>query len=917
MAWWNRGREVAELRSQVAELNERAIGSLPWMDANRVPGISFGDGGPAHPSQLAAGVENALCLAPVYAASRVLADGIASLPLQVYINNGDDAARWSGPSVFDKPSAFPNTTIYDWIHQAMTSLALEGNAFGFIATRDGMGFPTTIEWMPPNLVHIDEDENSPVPNPMKVRYYYKGRHIPTEDMLHIRAFTLPGKVRGISPMKAFMLLVSQGLSMQKYGQDWFANGGFPPGVFKNTQQTVDEAQSSAIKGKLVSAIRRHEPLVIGADWDYNVIVVPPEQAQFVASTQMNATQIAAVYGIPAERVGGSRGNALTYCADYATEILTRDGWKTYDQVQQGDTALTLNVGTGLAEWQAVDAVNVFDGPHDVIEMRNKSHSSVTTPNHRWPVWIDTQTVKHGGHEWHYPAHWAIQTTEAMYSTARICAAAPGASPTEAKWSDAMAELVAWFYTEGYVAPSDGVVITQSDAVNPVNVARIRAALTEVFGPAVTTTRGAAVPAWRESYEERGMSRFHLNALAGRQLLDVAPGKVPSTAFLATLTRAQLELFIQTTLDADGNGGGRATLAQKDVHRLEAFQVACALAGRSGNIRPLKSGMFCMSVQNSVWRKPAGHREYVTQTTADGVWCPTTANHTWFARREGTCYFTGNTTVEQNSIELLTETLRPWMVRLECAFFGMLPARRYVRFNADAMIRTDTLTRHQIFQIDREIGMKPVDELRAIDDLEPLPNGAGTDMRPLGVIEQMARTTGVVPENVEGAPTDDVLNPPTAATPTTPAQAKTVGSMSPLVQPSTNGNSASNGKMPSASLDKPPGASQTAPTRSEPKLTPPGKAPKGDGLKPTRSLEDVARAWAEEQMSDHQMGVLRAEAGMFARRGGMEVGKYDEPLLDNGQFAWLLSMCRAAGKPAEYAIIDSSLNGNNPARTGGR
>src|ERR1019366_9194235 len=215
MAWWNRGREVAELRSQVAEF-ERAIGSVPWLDANRVPGISFGDGGPAHPSQLAGGVENALCLAPVYAAARVLADGIASLPLQVYINNGDDSARWSGPSIFDKPSAFPNTTIYDWIHQAMTSLALEGNAFGFIATRDGMGFPTTIEWMPPNLVWIDEDENSPVPNPMKVKYYYKGRFIPTEDILHLRAFTLPGKVRGVSPMKAFMLLVSQGLSMQKY-----------------------------------------------------------------------------------------------------------------------------------------------------------------------------------------------------------------------------------------------------------------------------------------------------------------------------------------------------------------------------------------------------------------------------------------------------------------------------------------------------------------------------------------------------------------------------------------------------------------------------------------------------------------------------------------------------------------------------
>ncbi len=308
---WIRRKELATLREEV-----RAISSVPWMDASQVPGIPFGDGGPARPSQLGGGgVDGALSLAPVYAACRVLADGIASLPIIVNTMDDGQPVPYPGPSMFApgrSPSASPHTTLYDWVHQAMTSLALEGNAFGWIATRDGMGYPTTIEWMPPSLVYIDEDETSPVPNPLRVKYYYKGRLIPTEDILHIRAFTLPGRMRAISPMKAFMALISQGRSMAEYGQSWFAAGGFPPGVLKSTAQTVDEEQSNQIKRTVTRAIRSRQPLVIGSDWEYNAVIVPPEQAQFIQSTQMTATQIAAVYGIDPERIGGQRGGNLTY-----------------------------------------------------------------------------------------------------------------------------------------------------------------------------------------------------------------------------------------------------------------------------------------------------------------------------------------------------------------------------------------------------------------------------------------------------------------------------------------------------------------------------------------------------------------------------------------------------------------------------
>ena len=180
--------------------------------------------------------------------------------------------------------------------------------------------------------------------------------------------------------------------------------------------------------------------------------------------------------------------------DSETEILTINGWRRCDQVRAGDPALTLNVGTGLAEWQPLEAVNVFEGPHDVIEMRNLTHSSVTTPGHRWPVMF----TSHGGRR----PGWDWRTTEAMPSDTRILAAAPVTAPAEPKWSDAMVELVAWLWTEGWAGKHGSVTLAQSDSANPGYVARIRAALTETFGPAGELFIRSR-PSWREDRDGAG------------------------------------------------------------------------------------------------------------------------------------------------------------------------------------------------------------------------------------------------------------------------------------------------------------------------------------------------------------------------------------------------------------------------------
>lgn len=289
-------RDVALRVLRVKPEEQRAI-SVPW-DV----------GGPTRSGSVSA--EQALSLIPVFAAVRLLASQVASLPLQAYRKSGDGRIRIPAPSLFVNPSV--QGTLYDWLHRAVTSLALRGNAYGLITQRDRDQYPTMIEWLHPDDVFVDDRQASGPGSFANPTWYWQGRIIPAEDLLHIPWFTVPGRVQGLSPIGACAVTVSTGISAQNYTSDWFDNGAVPPGEFKNTEKKVDQAEADIISARLNNAIRRRKPLVYGADWEYKPISVSAHEAKFVETLKMNATQIAAVYGIPPEMIGGEAGGPLTY-----------------------------------------------------------------------------------------------------------------------------------------------------------------------------------------------------------------------------------------------------------------------------------------------------------------------------------------------------------------------------------------------------------------------------------------------------------------------------------------------------------------------------------------------------------------------------------------------------------------------------
>jgi HK97 family phage portal protein len=282
--------------------------SLFWSRKTETRDISYGDvwsrGGDVSAIS-ASTINSALRLAPVYAATRLIADQFAAAPLRAYkvAPDGTRGRMDRQPSLITAPSG--TVSAFTWKYQAITSVLLRGNAYGVITSTDANGWPTTIEWLNPDKVTVDESLAAP-------RYFYDGRPLDRLSVVHIPGYVVAGSCVGASPLTAFKTVIETGLRAQEFGNDWFKNGAVPGGILKNTNQSIGPEVAQAARDRFKAATRGRELFVTGSDWDYSTLSVPADEARFIETLKLTATQIANVYGVPPERVGGETGSSMTY-----------------------------------------------------------------------------------------------------------------------------------------------------------------------------------------------------------------------------------------------------------------------------------------------------------------------------------------------------------------------------------------------------------------------------------------------------------------------------------------------------------------------------------------------------------------------------------------------------------------------------
>ncbi len=253
-------------------------------------------------SSLGAGFQGTLSSVPFFAALRLIADNFSATPLQTFTEDAAGATSRVPDPAFLRPLTGTRAT---WLTQCIMSINGRGNAYGYITGVDRLGEPESIVWLDPAQVWCDENVIRPV-------FMYQGQELDSSRLVHIPWMVLPGRVTGLSPVEMFKTTFSMGSSAQDLANAMFTNGGVPIGHLRNSEKVLSHEDASVVSQRFHASIRGRKNFVSGSDWVYEAIGLPADDVRFMEAIKLTATQVATIFGIPPEDIGGISGSPMTY-----------------------------------------------------------------------------------------------------------------------------------------------------------------------------------------------------------------------------------------------------------------------------------------------------------------------------------------------------------------------------------------------------------------------------------------------------------------------------------------------------------------------------------------------------------------------------------------------------------------------------
>ena len=246
----------------------------------------------------------ALGVSSVLGSVSLLADTVASMPLRCYEMSKDGKRTFLPvPKILSDPD--PESTPYELIHQIVASMALHGNAYVH-KDRDRSG--NIIGLVP---LHPYQMQVLPTGDMVGRRYLHLGNDIPSEDILHLRWFTPPQSLVGISPLNQTRNLVGLSIAMDRHLAQFYGEGGTPSSVLE-TDQKLNLEQARVIQATWEQTNKRHrKPAVLSDGLKWKPITTSAADNQMIESREQLIRDIARVYRIPAHLIGAS-GDSQTY-----------------------------------------------------------------------------------------------------------------------------------------------------------------------------------------------------------------------------------------------------------------------------------------------------------------------------------------------------------------------------------------------------------------------------------------------------------------------------------------------------------------------------------------------------------------------------------------------------------------------------
>jgi HK97 family phage portal protein len=238
----------------------------------------------------------------VWACVNLIAGSISTLPLAAY-RDGEETPLAALPPILRAPAA--GWSLPDFLYAALQALLLRGNCYGLIVDRAGAGLlPSQVELLANDRVQVEVNG--------RVIWRIDGQEVDPASIWHVKAFTAPGQVLGLSPIQHARQAIGLGMGAERYAAKFFGESGVPSGVL-TSDHDIGQERAEQLKARWNARHQGNRDIaVLGSGARFQAVTIAPEEAQFLETTQANVRTIARYFGVQPELIGADSGNSLTY-----------------------------------------------------------------------------------------------------------------------------------------------------------------------------------------------------------------------------------------------------------------------------------------------------------------------------------------------------------------------------------------------------------------------------------------------------------------------------------------------------------------------------------------------------------------------------------------------------------------------------
>lgn len=239
---------------------------------------------------------------------RFLAEGIASMPLEVMrrlVPKGREAATnhylyWL---LHDQPN--PDMTSFEWRELSQTHILLWGNAYSQIV-RDGLGRPLELWPLNPDRVQLRRNQagqlvySVSIPSDDLTATRSEFRTLPQEEVLHIRGPSRWGFL-GERIAQVYPEAIGLGLATEEMAARFFGSGMLASGILQHPGLLGDEAQArlrKQVESQAMGLTKAHRTLILEEGMKWQQTTIEPEKAQFLGTRQFLVQEASRILRIP-------------------------------------------------------------------------------------------------------------------------------------------------------------------------------------------------------------------------------------------------------------------------------------------------------------------------------------------------------------------------------------------------------------------------------------------------------------------------------------------------------------------------------------------------------------------------------------------------------------------------------------------